>query len=217
MENNYYCHSCNKHLKNSILYKNYIDEHLFCNLCLKSQKVCSRSKCKKIFLLSDNDINGLKKIFINSNQQFFLYNDVKKVVLNKYGTMKNLENILLDKKRNKDIKITKQNNSKLDRENKLREALIINKLEYKNYGDCYSYIHYGKPSLETVIFNELKKNQEKSNRRTILAMELNKLGLTLDESIPLHYEFINNLNDKSLWEVINCVKKENGMFKVSFE
>jgi hypothetical protein len=37
---------------------------------------------------------------------------------------------------------------------------MLNKLDFKNYGDCYSYIHYNVPDLETVLKNELTKLKE---------------------------------------------------------
>ena len=88
------CDNCQMILKNNnIFYDLYKkDKHyLFCKKCLKILEICSKSKCKKIFLLEDNDLKNLKIIFLNNNQQFFVYEDIKQIVLNKYGSFKKLE------------------------------------------------------------------------------------------------------------------------------
>ena len=35
-------------------------------------------------------------------------------------------------------------------------------LEFNNFGDCYSYINYGKPSIDEIINKELEKNNIKN-------------------------------------------------------
>jgi hypothetical protein len=206
----YKCDNCKILLKNNFLYDHYKkDKHyLFCRICLKSLEICSKSRCKKLFLLIDSDLDSLKTIYLNNNQQFFIFNDVKTVILNKYGDLDNLQKILLVKKKNRELKLKKSSDNKSEREKKLKESLFLNKLEYKNYGDCYSFIHYGQPSLNTVIENELKKNINKNERRIELASELIKFNISLDETLTSCYEFINNLNSKSLDETIKSIQVE---------
>ena len=84
-----------------------------------------------------------------------------------------------------------------------------NKLEFKNYGDAYSYIHYGKPSLENIINDELDKNKQKNTRRMMLAKELHKLNIPLDETLNSCYEYINNINNKPIEDVVRHIEIEN--------
>src|SRR5439155_1854984 len=183
--NLYYCEKCNNKISN-FFPQNIINKYnyyFFCSKCLKILKVCSKSKCKKLFLLNNSDFKKLKIIYLNNTQHFFLYDDIKEIVLNKYGSFINLQNIINEKLIEKKLKIQKNNNLIADREQKLKESFQLNKLEFKNYGDCYSYIHYGEPTLEIVMENELKKINEKNSRRIILANELKKININLDESL----------------------------------
>lgn len=205
-----YCQNCEKKILNLYIHNdtNSINYHFLCKKCLKKLKVCSKSKCKKLFLLNDIDIKNLKIIYLDNNQHFFLYEEVKKVVINKYGNLDNLQKILDKKSDEKKLKIQKNNFIKTERENILMEAFKFNKLEYKNYGDCYSYINYGEPSLETVINNELIKIKDKNNRRMELAHELKKLNINLDESLKSCYEYINKIGCVTLKEIVRNIEIE---------
>ena len=84
----------------------------------------------------------------------------------------------------------------------------MNKLEYKNYGDCFSFVYYGDPSIETVIENELKKLDCKSARKIKLAEQLLKLNIPLDETLPSCYNYINNIGCKNLYQTIRAIEVE---------
>ena len=105
-------------------------------------------------------------------------------------------------------KIAKNENNKIEREKKIREIFQFNKLEFKNFGDVYAYINYGKPDLETVVNNEIIKITNKHNRRIILANELKKLNILLDESLKSCYEYINEISTKPLDDVVRCIEIE---------
>lgn len=208
-----YCENCNDKIKLSIFDVNDLKDkfHLFCKKCIRDTKVCSKSRAKKIFLLSDNEFNNIRRIFIetNNNQQFYLFSDINTLVISKYGSFDNLQKIINIKKEEKQKRDDKIINIKLEREKKIKEAFMFNKLEYKNYGDCYSYIHYGEPSLENVINNELSKLNIKNKRRMLLANELSKLKIPLDENLKSCYEFINGLSSKELFDVVRCIEVEH--------
>jgi hypothetical protein len=174
-------------------------------------EVCSKTKCKKIFLLTDNDIKNVKFIYLENNptQQFYKFSDIKKVVLDKYGSFDNLQNIINQKNKYKESKHIKTKNIIAERETELKQLFELNKLEFKNYGDIYSYINYGKPALETVLENELSKLNNKNNRRIILANKLKTLNIRVDESLKSCYEFVNGLATKSLDEIVRCIEVES--------
>ena len=100
-------------------------------------------------------------------------------------------------------------NIKEFREKEIREILKNNKLEFKNCGDIYSYIHYGKPDINTVINNTLDKLKEKNNRRQILSQELNKYNIPYDETYKGCYEYINNIGTKEFIDIIRSIEVEH--------
>lgn len=207
------CEICNIKLNLTIFDdRNLKDKfYLFCKNCIRDVQVCSKSKCKKLFLLNDTDISNTKKIYTytNTTQQFYLYEDLKQIIINKYGSIENLQTIIKQKQHEKEKRNNKLINIKLQREKELKDAFMMNKLEYKTYGDCYSYIHYAEPSLEIVIQNELKKINMKNTKRMSLASELNKLGIPLDENLKSCYEYINGLSSTELIDVVRCIEIEH--------
>lgn len=117
-----------------------------------------------------------------------------------------------------------QNNNNIKMKNEkqreiiLKEALAINKLEYKNYGDCFSFIHYGKPSLEEVLTNELKKANIKHNRRVLLASRLKEYNIELDESLKSCYNYVNNIGCNVIDEVIKAIEIEHFLkYKTNYD
>lgn len=194
-------------------YRKYdpIKHYILCKECIKNTKLCSRSKCKDKFMLTDKDIHRLKYLFItNSNNQnkFFLYNDIEKIIISKYGSLDNLKKIYTQKKE----KLKQQEQKKLDiindRKNKLIEAFKVNKLEFKYHGDCYLYINYGEPSIDSIIEKELKNITYKNQRRFILAKALSKVNIKLDESLESCYNYINSIGYKDLDETVRAVELE---------
>ena len=201
-----------------IINKKYIDNnfnsknhYIYCQKCIKNIKVCSKSKLKKIFMLSDKDILNEKTIYLKNNTDgmFYLYDDIYNIVLNKYGSFENYKDTIEQKKKNRDVKIKKGNELKLQREKELKKELMMNKLEYKKYGDCYSYVNYGKPDIKTVIKRELEKEIVKNNRRIELAQELSKYSIKLDENLKTCYEYINGIDSESIYEKIDLIRLEH--------
>ena len=96
-----------------------------------------------------------------------------------------------------------------NRKNCLIQALRDNKLEFKWYGDCYTYVMYDCPSLEEVINNELIRMHRKTKRKFKLASKLHKCNIVLDESLPSCYNYINNVGCKSLQEIVRDVEIEH--------
>lgn len=192
--------------------------YLLCKKCLGEINVCSKSKCKKTFLLNDSDLKNTKYIFLSNQYQFYIYDDIIKIIDQKYGSLDNLEKIIHSNKHKSNQIIKKKELKKNEREHKLKELFQSNKLEYKNYGDCYSYVHYGKPDIEIVLENELNRIKTINNRRIQLTNELRKIDIPLDESLESCYEYIYNLNTKDLSEIVRCIEIEHFLkYKTNYD
>ena len=73
--------------------------HIFCDCCIQNIKVCSRSKCRQIFLLKDNDFKRLKHLYIsnkNNKYCFYIWGEIEQFVINKYGSLEHLNQLLKD-------------------------------------------------------------------------------------------------------------------------
>lgn len=208
---NILCEKCNTKIKiiglKSINSKHYI----LCKNCISKEKICSKTKSKKIFLLNDKDLENLKYIYIDSpnNNKFFIYQDILNIINTKYGSYENFKEIYNKKKLKLNKIREKKHKIKENRRKKLEYLFRNNKMKIKNYGDCYSYIHHGYPDLEIVLENEIKKLNEKSLRKIELGKRLNEIGLKLDESMELCYNYINQVGSKTLDETIRSIEVIN--------
>lgn len=206
------CENCDNKQK-IIINSHYVKDkhHLLCKRCLNNIEICSKSKCKKVFFLIDSDIKNIKLIYLENNMthQFYKYQDIKSVVINKYGSFGNLQEIINKKNQMQKSKNIKNENIKLKRESELKQEFEFNKLEFRNYGDAYSYINYGKPNLDIVINNELIKITAKNSRRIALAKELKQLNIPLDESLKSCYEYINGIDSKTLNDIVRRIEVEH--------
>jgi hypothetical protein len=89
-------------------------------------------------------------------------------------------------------------NKDLSKNKNLRKKVLIDtlneyKLEYKPYGNHYSYIHYNKPTLDVIIQEDILEQNIKHSRTLFLAKQLQKINLNLDVTLPSCYKYINNI------------------------
>jgi hypothetical protein len=155
-------------------------ELFFCKSCLSKIKLYSRSYCKKLHHNLDNYCLNRLKYVIVKNIKYYLSTDLDYLI-------KNLKQI---------------------RKEILQDELKKYKLEFNNYGDSYLYIHYGQPSIDYIIKNELKKNNEKTERKIRLSKYLSEINLPLDESLDACYDYINNIGSKNIKETVRAIEIE---------
>jgi hypothetical protein len=183
-------------------------------LCIKCQETLvfySKTECLKKFLLSETEIEKIRYLYFENPKNIIkLYKkkDIDLIISNKYSDVK-LDDVLEQKKIKQSERINKINLSMLERKKNLENTFEENKLDFKNYGDCYSYIHYGYPSIENIMNNEFKKVQIKNKRRITLANRLEELKIPLDESHIECYNFIHNIGLKPINEVVRTIEIDN--------
>lgn len=193
------CKHCKKPLHVQDLTKRHF---LCCKECLPKIKLCSHSKSKNLFLLKDKDLVKTKFLYINNpknKNRYYNYNDIVKIAVNKYGSLESIDKI---KKKDQ----SRNNKQKELRKKKLIEALKFNKLEFKNYGDCYSYINYGKPSIKQIVQTELEKTKHITKRKMVLGKALAKRGLKFDETNKVCYAYIHEIGCKTIEDCISAVE-----------
>lgn len=194
---------------------------LFCKNCIRSTGLCSKSKCKETFLLDDTDLRGLKYLYIdniNNKNKYYLHSDIERIVLKKYGNFGKLQQLKTIKKSEKKEKEKERVKKIRKRRNKLNKVLKMNKLEYVDFGDCYSYVHYGHPSIEKVVKNELERLTMQSKRKVELSKKLQRLGIPLDESLKSCYNYIYQVGYKNLNETARAIEMEYFFkYKTDFE
>lgn len=181
--------------------------NILCQTCIKVSKLCSKTKSQRLFLLNDNSYHSIKPVYIkNLSQSFYLYEEVEKLAIEKHGSIENLENIIKDKHEKKRRRQNIKNDIIKEREIELKQTFLNHKLEFKNHGDCYSYIHYGTPSIEEVLRSEYNKNNEKFNRKRKIAKKLSDCEIPFEETTKACYEYINGIGCKSLSETIREIE-----------
>lgn len=204
-QTNISCYNCEKSVL--VILSNYNSNihDVYCDSCIKSLKVCSKNNAKKLLLLNESDLKNTKCVYNNKNVQCYIYEVLEQIMVAKYGGYSQLMQIF-DKKKNEKIKRNKKKEEvKNKREKELRMIFLDNKLEFKNYGYCYSYIHYGKPSLEEVLEKEIESINDQNDRRIKLAKELSNYGLLLDETNKYCYEYIYGIRKCFVIDVVNDI------------
>lgn len=215
MIKNSICEDCDEYLKKekhkNIRQINNFTHYVFCKKCLNNKQICSFTQAKRLFILDDKDLNSLKTIYIanpNNNIKYFILKDIINVALKKHGSEENIYNLRMAKDRENSVRIIKNQLEIEKRKEKLIDVLKENKLDFKGYGDCYSYVMYGTPNIDVVINNELEKLKIIRDRKIKLARELSKHGLIMDEECPLYYNYINGIGCKTIKEIITTIENQ---------
>lgn len=92
------------------------------------------------------------------------------------------------------------------RREELKHALMLNKLVYKDNGNMYSYVHYGKPDINEVINSELESEKKKLSLHMKLKNRLEKVNISYRDNM----DFINSLlkTEKYTEKHIDILTKE---------
>lgn len=186
----------------------YIKFHVLCEICRENVKCYNKTESKKIFFLNENDLSNIKALYSTNKSILYIHDELLEYAIQKYGDIN-----VIEKKKEKEL-IKKNNLLKTKKENiQLRKELItnyfsINKLQLKPFGDCYSFINNGYPSLSEIAKNEIKKNEQKNEKYIQLARELSKINIPFDESCNICYEYINNIGYRNLNETIRMIELE---------
>ena len=210
----YLCDKCQIELNLSGLNKRRVErnKHFFlCLNCTHIIQLISMSDADQKYLLKKQDISGLKYLYFENPKnriKLFLLSDVISKSLSKYGCFDNL-NKLKKEKSDTIIKATQKKRKVIElRMKELQDTYKLNKLHFRYIGDAYSYINYGKPSIQNIIKNELKKVTKKTKRKIRLANSLKEKSLPFDESMRECYDYINRVGTRNLKETVEEIEIE---------
>jgi hypothetical protein len=173
-----------------------------CPSCRDSCKLYSKTFCLKQLLISKDDLLPLKYLYnVDSKVKYYIDDDIERIIKVKFKAIE----------KNKERRLVKAKHSemvKLERRRELIEKLSEYKLNYKPFGDCFTFVQYGYPKINTVIENEIKKSIELSLRKKLLYSELKKFNIPYRED-SVCYDFINGITSKSLNDTITDAKIED--------
>jgi len=173
---------------------------LLCKQCLNTSSLCVSSSCKNYFMLSNTEMKSLQPVYTfkqikNNTPKFYLESHVLNLLLSKNKNEQNL-NTILNKKREKIItKKNKKTQIEDIRRNKIKYEFFMNKLEYNELGDVYSYVTIGKPSIKEIIHDNIIKLNKENNKRIKLSKYLENHGMTYNEHDLEHVKYIKQKND----------------------
>lgn len=195
------------------LYKTHIITHMSDLEKCRPKEIYSKTQCYEHFLLDEHDLQQIGHVQgKNKKTKYYTRADVEKVALEKHGSYENLDR-LLRKRQKRQEKIRKTNQKKRnDRRHTLMQAFYENKLEFKSYGDCYSYIHYGKPDIDTILEQENQNQNKKMIRRMTLAQELSKVNVKLEEKFRSCHDYIHK-GGSDLQHIVEEAKIEDYLKK----
>lgn len=180
--------------KNNINYQEKIDSNkytLLCKECIKTNKnlIYAANYCNIKFNITSSNLKKIKPVYIKNKNDDNIY-------YYKWDIIK------IKKK-------LKKEQDKMHRKKEIIETFKMNKLEFNMVGDCYSYIHYGKPDIDIIINNEIDKLKMKNSRRIELANLLNLRNIKLDESILFCKSYIDNGGDVN--KTVNKIEMDDNL------
>lgn len=175
---------------------------IICDECQKTNTMYTKKYCINNLHLSNIILKDVK-YFKNGRTKYYLESDIEEIIQKYY-----------DKIKKKKLKQANSKNAIEMRKKKLLEHLAEHKLEYRGFGDCFSYVSNGYPSIDVVIENELKRTSQISMRKKILYNKLQQLNLSFSETKDsICYDYINGVSDKSFNEIIDEAKIESFFIK----
>jgi hypothetical protein len=169
----------------------------------------SKKQCNEYFLLSDNDLKNTDFFYGENMIKLYNYKDVRTLIIQKHGSYDKFINHFTDNRTRRENIKKKEIKAQKERRKQIIAAFYDNKLEFKNYGDCYSFIHYGKPDINTILEKEQYNQGDKMDRTISLANELSKLNIKFDERLQSCNNYIHKIGNCELNDIIEEAKKED--------
>lgn len=220
------CKKCKVNLNFNAVFSKFDGnkQYILCDQCISEDtKLYTKSFCINNLLLSLDDLVKLKYLFMDNinitikkklalqqSGKYYLDTDIENFIKIKYGDIKQYNEFVKIKKNKLKTKRKKSSEIQHNRKKFLIAKLNENKLKYKNYGDCYTFVNHGFPDIDTLIKNELNKADELDKRKQILKQELEKINVPYSEKYrSLCYDYIYKISNKSLEDTIKDAKIEN--------
>jgi len=127
-----------------------------CSDCEIEHNLLPKSFCIDVLLIKAQELATVK-YFHKSSQKLYIYSDIQNIINKLYG-----ENYIHIKQQKLVDKYKKIHNLELlrnQRKEKLIAALSDYKLDYLHYGDCYTFVQFGYPTIDVVITNQIASQQ----------------------------------------------------------
>lgn len=173
---NNYCKLCNKFVKviktgETILSENHRQYNnkihfLLCKSCRNTSNITSFTICKKKYQLKKQQLNNLKILYISNirnNNKYYIWNDINNIIISIYGSLDKFQLVRETDLGKKMVRERQTQLNKIHRELELRRIFKDNKLDFScNYGDCYTYVQYGWPSIDSILDNKIDEYNSES-------------------------------------------------------
>ena len=211
-----YCVICCKIYKT--LQKGYTPHkhHYVCNSCMSNKiTIFSSTECKKRFLLKNKDLKGIKTIYscdtVNKvTSKHYLLFQIINLLKKKHYSLRNFGRYLIKQKKTTTKKRTNKKIKQNNRLKEIKENFKDYRLPFHFHGNVYSYVKYGKPSMEKVIKLEIKKQNKICKKINNLNKHLKSYGLKYDKNIKACYDYVHCLgHKKTISEIIREIEIES--------
>lgn len=170
----------------------------------------SKTHCLKDLKLRNSDISHVKYLFNQRKITLYDASDITNIIARKFESLEKHKIFLSDQHNKLILKNSQYEQLKQNRRGELIDALSKYKLEFKNYGDCYNYVHYGKPTIAEILRTELHLMNNINKRRAELFAIFNSKNIIYNESLHYIKQYLYQPDNMSLDEIVN--RAETDMF-----
>ena len=151
-------------------------------------------------VLSNKELRQINGQIIN-DQQYYYHTSVTSFMMIEYG----VEQIPKSRREKRRLKKLHRQNYRIKI---LHQAFDEHRLQVKDYGDCYSFIHYGTPTVDEVVHNELTRLHNYQTRREELTIKLKNIGIKYSEEYSDCIDFVHSRSNKTADEVVRSIELE---------
>lgn len=188
-----------------------------CPSCYNKIILYSKTYCLKNLKLKAIDLNDIKSLFRKKNM-LFDSNDINALIINKFDSLEKHKSYILNRYNVSLTKVNKMEQIKSERKKQLYDVLSEHKIEYKPYGNCYSYVNCGKPTLTTIIKEELNKMFRINEKRQRLLDIFNEKNIIYNENMKYIKNYLYNdisliVDNKSIDEIVNLAQTDDFFIK----
>ena len=188
-------------------------KHLvLCKLCRKKQTFYSKTKCKREFLLDSSDLLPLRFLYLpnpQNHKQFYPKEEIDQLIINKHTNPQFLEEKIQKQKASRKKYLEKKKDLRRKREIQLREALDALKLPFYKFGNSFSFIETGTPSLKVVLQDELDKEEVRKQKRKELQTGLLALEIPVLDQAEDYQLYVHGTGTKSLKQTLRSLEVEH--------
>lgn len=146
------CDKCNNYFITKIAGYNKDKNFLLCMACKKTSSLYTRTFCRTILGITVSKLATLKNLHYYKKPHIYYY-DEKDILDAVSASVSNIDELKCNHQEKQEIRNIKTNIAKKERKYFLLNNLKKYGIKYKPFGDMYTFVEYGYPTIDILMEN----------------------------------------------------------------